>query len=333
MERSVHINVLDQIVCIRLDVSIWSGQKKLTSEDLGLTPDQIPPEELANLGRKRICDPKELAIFRAIKKRGERELQAHGVRFLDGYAVPTRDMARINDELDNLGQEFQSARTEFIANYEDSVEAWIARHSEWEDQLRRAIEPVERIAGALTWRRTCYRVVHPSSSVPDTGLATEVNGLGGQLLREVAQEAKEAWEQSYQDKLDVTRRALWPLNRIYKKMLSLSFLEPRIKPFLNLMARVIKQADQSGPGRIQGQELSELQKLLHILMSPTKVLAGGYPVVQTDEVLLPDPAEISPEPLFDEATPDDSDTEPDTGPGAVQPEMQTDLAEPPAWFF
>jgi hypothetical protein len=99
------------------------------------------------------------------------------------------------------------------------------------------------------------------------------------------------------------------------------------------MARVIKQADQSSPGRIQGQELSELQKLLHILMSPTKVLAGSYPVVQTDAVLLPDPAEISPEPLFDESTPDDSDTGPDTSPGAVQPEMQTDLAGPPAWFF
>ena len=330
MERKISVNVLDQIVCIRLDVSIWSGQKKLTSEDLGLTPDQIPPAELAALGRKKICDPQALAVFRAVKKRGERLLQAHGVRFLDGYAVPANDMAQVNNELDELGLEFQAARTEFIGNYEDSVEAWIERHQDWEDQIRRAVEPVERVAGSLIWRRTCYRVVHPSASVPDTGLATEVNGLGGQLLREVAQEAKETWEQSYQDKLDVTRRALWPLNRIYNKMLSLSFLEPRIKPFLCLMARVIQQADQSGPGRIQGLELTNLQELLRILMEPSKVLAGGYSMVQTNEVLLPDPTEILP--VFEEAAPDpEQDIEPETILVPVQPEEE--LAYPQDWFF
>ncbi|MGB9577973.1 MAG: DUF3150 domain-containing protein [Halothiobacillaceae bacterium] len=276
MEERI-VNVLDQIVCIRLDVTIWSGQKKLTAEDLGLSPEQIPPEELAALGRKRICDPKDLAEFSKLKKRGVRLLAQHGVRFLDGYAVPADKMSEINAQLDDLGREFQEAKAEFLANYENSVEDWIARHSEWEAQIRRAVETPERVAATLQWRRACYRVVHPGQG-EDTGLTMAVSGLGGQLLREVAQEAKETYEESFKDKAEVTRRALRPLVRIYEKLRGLSFLEPKVKPFLDLMAEVISEADNQS-GLIAGQALHELQSLLRLLMRPDDLLAGAYTVL------------------------------------------------------
>lgn len=275
-ERTVPVDVLDRIVVIRLDVTIWSGQKKLTAEDLGLAPEQVPPEELAALGRKRICDPKDLAVFGKLKQRGVRLLAQHGVRFLDGYAVPANKMGELNAQLDDLGREFAEARAEFLASYENAVEDWIARHPGWAPQIRRAVETPERVAAALQWRRACYRVVHPGPGA-DPGLAAEVNGLGGQLLREVAQEAKETFEESYKDKAEVTRRALRPLHRLYEKMRSLSFLEPKVRPFLDLMAEVIEAAGGQ-PGPIAGQALDNLKALLGLLMRPEEVLAGNYPV-------------------------------------------------------
>jgi len=327
-ERTVPMNVLDRIVCIRLDVTIWSGQKKLTAEDLGLTPEQAPPEELAALGRKRICDPKDLAPFHKLKQRGLRLLLQHGVRFLDGYAVPETKMAQINGQLDDLGQEFAVAKDEFLADYSNRVEEWVARHPEWSEQLRRAVEAPERVAASLNWRRSCYRVVHPAAGT-DPGLAEEVGGLGGQLLREVAQEAKETFEESFQDKTEVTRRALRPLQRMYEKLRSLSFLEPKVKPFLDLMVAVIQQADgQDGP--IAGQALRELQSLLRLMMKPEEILAGNFPVFRAPEArskaATPQPLALD---LDDVAElPEEPEAEP-----PVLPEPQAVQSERPAWFF
>jgi len=332
-ERNIAVNVLDRIVCIRLDVNIWSGQKKLTAQDLGLTPDQIPPEELAALGRKRICDPQALAVFRKLKERGERLLRANGVRFLDGYAVPANSMARINEQLDDLGREFKEARTEFVADYDNAVESWIARHPDWTEQLRRAIEPVERVAGSLNWRRHCFQVVHPGAGT-DPGLAEEVGGLGGQLLREIAQEAKETFDDSYKDKEEVTRRALRPLHRMYQKMLSLNFLEPKVRPFLDLMIGVIKAADGQ-PGRIAGQELRELQSLLLLLMEPGKIMAGEFPVFRVHDARPAKAKAVKPQ-LLPLDSPEEPDV-PDEADGAEEApvpaaEPLAGLSAPPVWF-
>ena len=328
-EKHIPVNVLDRIVCIRLDVNIWSGQKKLTAEDLGLAPEQVPPEELAALGRKRICDPKELAVFNKLKQRGVRLLQQHGVRFLDGYAVPADDMAALlNDRLDDLGHEFQQAKAEFLARYENAVEDWVARHPDWAEQIRRAVETPERVAATLQWKWSCYRVVHPISGT-DPGLAAEVGGLGGQLLREVAQEAKETFEESFQDKLEVTRRALRPLMRIYEKLRSLSFLEPKVRPFLDLMATVITNADGQ-PGPITGQALKELQSLLRLMMKPEDILAGNFPVIRIPEA---GSKAAKPQPLaldLEEVPVAESE---DAEELAVLPEPQVKQTAQPAWFF
>ncbi|CAA7617404.1 hypothetical protein MTBSS4_190017 [Magnetospirillum sp. SS-4] len=51
------ITVLKQLTAIRLDVNIWSARRKLTPADF-VTPD-LPPEHLASLGSKKVCNPEE----------------------------------------------------------------------------------------------------------------------------------------------------------------------------------------------------------------------------------------------------------------------------------
>ncbi len=52
---TTNITVLQQLLVVNLDVHIWSARKKLTAVDLSDT--NLPPEELASLGSKRICNP------------------------------------------------------------------------------------------------------------------------------------------------------------------------------------------------------------------------------------------------------------------------------------
>ena len=61
------IRILDNLLALNLDISLWSARKKMTPEDLGGA--ELPPEDLASLGSKRIADPECLRIFGALKAR------------------------------------------------------------------------------------------------------------------------------------------------------------------------------------------------------------------------------------------------------------------------
>ena len=55
------IAVLDHLVVVNLDIHIWTARKKLVPLDLGGA--ELPPEDLASLGSKRICNPDDLRSF------------------------------------------------------------------------------------------------------------------------------------------------------------------------------------------------------------------------------------------------------------------------------
>ncbi len=64
--------ILDRLLVVKLDATIWGGRKKLHKEDLILGDGSIlPPEDLASLGSKKIADPMELAVFNRLKKEAE----------------------------------------------------------------------------------------------------------------------------------------------------------------------------------------------------------------------------------------------------------------------
>ena len=55
------IKVLDNLLALNLNVSLWSARKKMVLEDFGGA--ELPPEDLASLGSKRIADPNSLKVF------------------------------------------------------------------------------------------------------------------------------------------------------------------------------------------------------------------------------------------------------------------------------
>ena len=95
------IQVLDKILALNLDINIWSARAKLTAEDFGET--ELPPDELASLGSKKICDPNKLKVFSKLKKRATTMLDRNGVRFLSGWAIPEEKAGDIIAELCRRG--------------------------------------------------------------------------------------------------------------------------------------------------------------------------------------------------------------------------------------
>ena len=74
------IRILDNLLALNLNVSLWSARRKMSQEDLGGA--ELPPEDLASLGSKRIADPENLKVFGTLKARAFNYLDRHGVRFM-----------------------------------------------------------------------------------------------------------------------------------------------------------------------------------------------------------------------------------------------------------
>ena len=105
------IRILDNLLALNLNVSLWSARRKMSQEDLGGA--ELPPEDLASLGSKRIADPENLKIFGTLKARAFNYLDRQGIRFMSGWAIPEEKAGEIVQELISIRNDFQKEKEVF----------------------------------------------------------------------------------------------------------------------------------------------------------------------------------------------------------------------------
>lgn len=281
--NATELGVIDNLMAVNLDVHIWSARKKLTPEDFGGT--ELPPEELASLGSKKVCDPEALRIFNQLKTRTVSMLDRTGIRFLGGWAIPDSDAAEIVEALEQTRREYLEAKEQFLAGYDDAVQEWIDKHPSWARIIASSTVSADYVRSRLDYRWQIYKVVMPQAQSPaqpnslvDQGLRSEIQGLGKTLFDETAKAADEAWKNCYVGKSTVTQKALRPLRTIHNKLLGLSFVEPHVSPVLQLMETAFTLMPPKG--EIQGADLLMLQGLVSLLRDPASLLQHAGKVME-----------------------------------------------------
>ena len=245
MNTHTDIKVLDSLLALHLEVNIWTARKKLSPEDFaGVT---LPPEDLASLGSKRVCDPEALRVFGTLKARAVSLLDRHGVRFLGGWAIPESQADVIVTELDQILQDFNAAKEDFLSRYDESVRDWIAKHSGWEQIIADSTVSADYVRSRMGFLWRLYRIVPPDPVDPVMeGLKDEVASLGQTLFGEVSKTATEAWHKCFAGKTEITRKALSPLRTIHQKLSGLSFVEPRVSPVADLIHTAFEHLPKRG---------------------------------------------------------------------------------------
>ena len=273
------ITVLKSLVAVRLDVAIWSARRKLTAADFGST--HLPPEKLASLGSKKICDPDALKVFATLKGRAVSLLDRIGVRFLGGWAVPESRVKDVIEGLRSIEQEYLRAKSAFLAHYDDAVRRWIAENPGWEDLIKRSVVGIDTVRSRIGFGWQVFQVAPPKKSSRAFGqgsLIDEVTNLGDTLFGEVAKAANETWAKTYAGKTEVTQKALSPLRTLRAKLAGLSFVEPRVSPVVDLLDAAFGQLPDKGP--IDGASLVMLQGLVCLLRDPQALAEHGRMMIE-----------------------------------------------------
>lgn len=287
------IKVLDNLLALNLNISMWSARKKLTMEDFGNV--ELPPEELATLGSKRIAPPESLRVFGTLKARAFNYLDRHGVRFMSGWAIPEEKAADIVRELCNIRDEFQAAKEVFLKEYDTTIQDWIAKHAEWGSIIAGAVDSPDYVRSRMDFKWQMYKVApltahEDNAAVVHAGLAEEVENLGNTLFSEVSRTADEIWNRVYAGKTEVTHKALSPLRTLHNKLMGLSFVEPHVVPVADIIRMAMKRIPKKG--NITGDDLLTLQGVVCLLRDTKallhhaeRVISGYGPATVLDAVL------------------------------------------------
>ena len=275
------IRILDNLLALNLNVSLWSARRKMSQEDLGDA--ELPPEDLASLGSKRIANPENLKVFGTLKARAFNYLDRHGVRFMSGWAIPEEKAGEIVQELLNIRTEFQKEKEAFLADYDQNVQAWIEKHHQWGEIIRNSLVGPDYVRARMDFRWQLYKVAplkqhEDNTAVLEAGLAEEVQGLGGTLFDEVAKSADDIWRRVYHGKTEVTHKALSPLRTLHAKLTGLSFVEPHVAPVADIVQSALLRMPKKG--NITGTDLLLLQGLVCLLKDSTALVGHAQKVIE-----------------------------------------------------
>jgi hypothetical protein len=271
-----HLTILDRLVAVNLSITIWSARKKLTAADFGGV--NLPPEELASLGSKKICDPERLRIFGTLKARAVSKLDSLGIRFLGGWAIPENQASAVHDFLLKLRDEFLSAKDVFLNSYDQAIQDWVDKHPGWERLIADSPVSVDQVRNRLGFKWQLYKVAGPDpNDAASVNLVNEIEALGQTLFGEVSNEARVIWQKVYAGKTEVSHKALSPLKNLHRKLTGLSFVEPRVAPVADLIEAALNSMPRRG--LINGPHLVLLQGLVALLRDPCLLLEHGQKVI------------------------------------------------------
>lgn len=268
---------------VHLKMRCWGGEKK-ASRDSDINVGQggnLPPKKLLDLGRKKIFPPKALDPLMSKRKSAERACLANGTRFMGGFSVPNDEIDDLVTRLDSIKENFQLELNNFLANFEDNKEAWLAENEEYSHIIRDQVPDRDTVEKSFEFSYKLYQLS------PLEGFEPDENEVANQILHEIGLSCKEMSDRLFNRKRAISGNKLSEqFDPVIKKLDTLSFGNGRLLKVLDEFV-VLQQSipseliDQDHP--TYGQVLTFLSmcadsnKLEHIIegtFSVTKLIEG-----------------------------------------------------------
>lgn len=245
------IQHLKSLSVVQADFDIWSGQTRLSASDLTLGEGgKIPPEKIAQLGSKKICDPAKLKGFHRLKSETRRLLSRYGMPFMNGFAVPVDKVDEICDKLNAISAEFNTLKQNFISDYDNAVEEWVNDNPEYEGAIRAGAIPRAAVERRIGFDYQLFMIQPVDNNEANTRrLNTKIEQLGDDLISEVVHEANKFYAERLagRDQCGISTRIT--LRNIRDKVDGLSFLNSAFDPLVKLLDQTLEGYKRHAQGR------------------------------------------------------------------------------------
>lgn len=282
------IQHLENLCVIHVDFDIWSGQTRLNAEDLKLGEGgEIPPEKLALLGSKKICDPAKLRGFHRLKTKCRRKLEHYGLPFMNGWAVPAERLDTILKQLDSIGKEFDAVRQEFLRCYDKAVDDWANDNPGYEHIIRAGAMPRGVVETRIGFDYQVFQI-QPVGEVSDATqqrLNRKVGGLSDALFGEITAEANKFYEERLKGAMSLDVATRKTLENLRSKVDGLSFLHGSLASLVHLLDETIQGYQQHAQGRyVVAPFLYQVMAAVLIMRDRTMIASYANGAVTVDDM-------------------------------------------------
>lgn len=227
-----------------LDIHVPGFETVLKAKDINNASD-LPPEKVAKLGTIRVVDKKDVSELNAIKRAAERACLLKGVRFIGGFIVANSNGPELIAALDALKDRFEDVTERLKTTRDGLIRSWADANPEWSQLILDGAHRYLARTHEPHFRFTPIQVA-AAGSKPEA-LQHAATMIGSQLLLEIGQEAKEAYENSFRGKNDCTRRALSPLVRMREKLHAMRFASAEAVDVIFDIDQVLGAIPKTGP--------------------------------------------------------------------------------------
>ena len=282
---NVHQLDAQALICVQLDIKLWSGRQALKREHLVQSNPMLaslPPQDLASMGSVRICDPEEVRVFARIKNEAIRALGEAGLPLLGAVGVPQSEFPAVYNKLCQIGRKFNDQAADLFSKYDANAQAW---KTKWQNEnpsnahLLARLPSAQQAVGKLRFDFHCYTIDSPKGLSGDAGVHfdQQVSGLKGELLTEAAEVGNDMLSrylirqdaaQNGGKREHITQKTLRPLKRIVGKLRSFAFIDPSISPLADVIDSVLKSLPSDG--QVDGAGLISVWNLATLLSNPAK---------------------------------------------------------------
>lgn len=256
--------ILDVLNIIQVEVTCPSGAvSKTESNNAG---DQVFTD-----GTVRYMDRKLLSPFTSARQAAARVCRNAGTKFLGGWAVPDDSLNKVRAELETIAAEFEKEKTALEAKLPNHRLDWETDHPQISQYAHRFPTTPEVMAG-ICIRTAAYKIqprhMESISGTDHDGISAGIKGLAGQILSEIAQDAKDAFSP---EAIKASSRAKNVLLRAKAKLESLAFVDASLSGVSKMIGDTLAVLPKDGP--LQGQDFTIYAGLMNTLMQPDQVVA------------------------------------------------------------
>lgn len=222
--------------------------------------------------KQEVIHPSHLSPLGAFKQEAFRLCRSYGTKLdlFNLWIVPKDDEEALDKGLLDINARWDAfVNDELLPNYPSWVEKYATENPKFAKDILRLAPTLEQIKKSTKF--SFGRLSLANADVHAVNLEEEVEGLWGQVLKDIAADIKDA---KMDKSKSYTQAARAVIARITRKCEGLGFLHPR----LSEVSRTLEELQAALPptGSIKGTDALAIKQVLEVLLHPAKFMRDGF---------------------------------------------------------